>query len=206
MLRAGELSPCARGLHVSDELDPVEPVELDARYPERIRYLADAIHGVLGVQYAWDIGCGRGMLVARLRELGWQAVGLEGDLKAVAAAVEGSRVLGFDLRLHARVESRDVVICTEVAEHVDARWADRVVDQVCNAARAAIVWSAAPPGQEWPGHVNLQPPGYWLDKFFARGWEPDDGMTQRLRDLMALVHAQHCEARDNFWILRPRLA
>ena len=84
----------------------VEHVELDATYPERIRVLAECIHDVCGFRMqrrprsAVNLGCGEGMLVERLRELGWRAIGLEGSKQAIAQAVPAAKryVVPFDLR------------------------------------------------------------------------------------------------------------
>ena len=74
----------------------------------------------------------------------------------------------------------DVFVCTEVAEHLPASAADRLVDLVCLATRW-VVFTAAPPGQGGVDHVNEQPREYWMEKFNARGFVEDTAMTEALR-------------------------
>ncbi len=54
------------------------------------------------------------------------------------------------------------------AEHVAAGSADRLVDLV-TAIAPRVAFTAAPPGQGGVGHVNEQPPEYWIERFAARG-------------------------------------
>ena len=95
----------------------------------------------------------------------------------------------------------DVAICTEMAEHLPESRADDVVKSVAERALKCIVWSAAQPGQEWEGHVNMQPPAYWLEKFARYGWIVDEYATGKLRALMVFQQAQHWMGVTNFHIL-----
>jgi 2-polyprenyl-3-methyl-5-hydroxy-6-metoxy-1,4-benzoquinol methylase len=171
------------------------------------RRLADCIHEVVGVQgTAVDIGCGIGLQTKRLQELGWGIQGLDDAPAAIEMREPGVQVDVFDLTLppgaHAGV--LDTVICTETAEHIPAEHADVIVDNITARARKFIVWSAAAPGQEWEGHVNLQPPAYWLEKFAAHGWVPAQTKTTKLRERMFETSAQHVLGRQNFFVLVPK--
>jgi hypothetical protein len=77
------------------------------------------------------------------------------------------------------------------------------VSAVASGGNSAIVWSAAHEGQGGTDHVNEQPPGYWLERFAAEGWKPDDVRTKALRALIMLWHAQHEYCVDNFYLLVP---
>lgn len=170
------------------------------------RRLADCIHAVVGVQAsAVDIGCGIGLQTRRLLEHGWLIRGLDDAPAAVEMCEPGVSVARFDLTVPATAERRvDTVICTETAEHVPAEHADQVVANVAGLATKFIVWSAAAPGQDWSGHVNLQPPAYWLERFALLGWVPAQAKTNRLRDLMLTTNAQHVLGRQNFFVLVPK--
>lgn len=64
----------------------------------------------------------------------------------------------------------DIVLCTEVAEHLDPEYADHLVDTICKSAGKFILFSAAIPGQSGVGHKNEQWQSWWSQKFFERGW------------------------------------
>jgi hypothetical protein len=170
------------------------------------RRLADCIHETLKASFVIDLGAGLGYVAGRLRELGWRAYAC--DLYAPEDLREPPEEMwarSFDLRVPpAPSDPWPIVVCTETAEHIPEAYADIVVQSVAARATHGIVWSAAQPGQEWPGHVNLQPAAYWLEKFAALGWMPDEPRTTRLRQLMLERHAQHEYAAANFFILTPR--
>jgi hypothetical protein len=98
----------------------------------------------------------------------------------------------------------DVVICSEVAEHVYESRAEALVSSVCAIADKRVIWSAARPGQEWEGHVNLQLPAYWLEKFDRNGFAVNKEKTTCLRKLMLDLRAQHCGASENFFVMDRR--
>lgn len=172
------------------------------------RRLADCISDVVGVQAsALDIGCGIGLQTRRLMELGWKIAGADDAPAAVEMREPDVEVDAFDLTKLVQLDTHvvnDTVICTETAEHIPAEHADTIVDNITKLARRFIVWSAAAPGQEWEGHINLQPPSYWLEKFAARGWVPAQTKTLRLRELMVERNAQHVLGRQNFFVLVPK--
>lgn len=163
------------------------------------RRLAESIALVLpGTWSAIDFGAGTGTVAARLIELGWKVTASDLFCPEDLGEVPLARI---DLTKPFELRSRfHVAISTETAEHILAEHADQVVRNVADAAADYIVWSAAQPGQEWPGHVNLQPPAYWVDKFRAHGWHVLPGETKALRDFMRAREAQHHYARDNFHV------
>ena len=72
----------------------------------------------------------------------------------------------------------DVAISMEVAEHLPGSVADRYVDFLVSLSNI-VVLTAAPPGQGGTDHVNEQPASYWITKFQQRGFEQDEGLSQR---------------------------
>jgi SAM-dependent methyltransferase len=134
-----------------------------------------------------DFGCGPGMLIERLRELGHHVVGYEGSQHGIDYASDAIRpsIIKADLTMLRANGSADVVISTEVAEHLDARDADRFVELLCASARTAIVITAAPPGQGGHHHVNCQPCEYWVEKFAANGWAYSPEETGALQGVWA---------------------
>jgi hypothetical protein len=175
---------------------------------DNYRKLADCIHQIIGPQPSClDVGCGIGLQTARLMELGWRSVvGAEHSHLALEMREPGVTMLLFDLtKVSPSFPGKSAcVICTETAEHIPAEHADAIVTNVSQSASDVIVWSAAVPGQEWPGHIHLQPPGYWLEKFSERGWVVDEPRTRSLQDLMIQTRAQHWAAASNFHVLIPK--
>jgi SAM-dependent methyltransferase len=147
-----------------------------------------------------DIGCGTGAQTARLAELGWTAVGV--DVFDVHPE-PGFAFRNVDLLEVGAKLVYDVVLCTETAEHIEESRADKLVDAVARRARSAIVWSAAVPGQEWEGHVNLKPREWWLNIFKAYGWIPNMTVTNELRRSIVETGAQQYmePGVSNFFIL-----
>ena len=100
-----------------------------------------------------DIGCGTGELLLALRRLDIEGVGLEYS----SAALEIARSKGVDVRSHNLEQPldrqatyrADVRISTEVAEHLDANYADPFVDFLCRTSDT-VVMTAAEPGQGGP--------------------------------------------------------
>jgi SAM-dependent methyltransferase len=168
--------------------------------------LGNCISALLGgPRTVFDIGCGAGLVIARLQELGHDVRGVDGSSHAIAAAPKEieNRVAQRDVCASTRFSiEADVVICTEVAEHLEAEHADTLVEVVARSARKMIVWSAAPPGQGGVDHCNEQPPEYWLERFAEKGWAPDRVPTDALRILMWEWKAQHGYARSNFHVLK----
>jgi SAM-dependent methyltransferase len=171
---------------------------------EPMRRLAECIHEVVGRQEtALDIGCGLGAVTKRLAELGWGVLGLDGT--TLARQLAEIDVTHFDLGAPSEpVVRAHCVVCTETAEHLPESVSDIIVHNVSRRARDVIVFSAAQPGQEWPGHVNLKPIAWWLARFWMAGWRPDWGATRRLQALMRARRAQHEYCAANFHVLRPR--
>ena len=66
----------------------------------------------------------------------------------------------------------DLVLCLEVAEHLEPASAATIIDTL-TAHGDRILFSAAAPGQPGMHHVNCQWPDYWQRLFNARGFACD---------------------------------
>jgi 2-polyprenyl-3-methyl-5-hydroxy-6-metoxy-1,4-benzoquinol methylase len=146
-----------------------------------------------GVEYSVDAGCGPGMLVRRLAHRGLMTWGFEGSTHALDYAREfapetnwSALIAHADLRslstlnhFHNEHRRPELVICTEVLEHVEVQHAERVVQLLCS-PMAPVVVTAAPPGQDGHHHVNCQPPAYWISLFEAQGAFYDGDLTNEM--------------------------
>lgn len=158
--------------------------------PWRLEYnaIADALASQLNFDSALDLGCGNAFILARLRELGKTVRGIDGSRAALSAAPPeiNDAITVADLTAPlAHIGVFDLVICTEVAEHLPASFADVLVANVCRASRSLVYFTAAIPGQGGHHHVNEQPHDYWIKKFARRNFQLDHAATIELRCTLA---------------------
>lgn len=142
--------------------------------------MARSLDKMLRPRSVIDVGCGRGWW------LEWWAahrpdvrvVGHDGcaDLiKANEQCDPSVRHLIWSLDLRERGWWKscggpwDLVICVEVAEHLDETAADGLIDGLCRLG-PTVFFSSARPGQKGRHHVNLRDKDYWVSKFRARGY------------------------------------
>jgi SAM-dependent methyltransferase len=132
-----------------------------------------------------DLGCGTGELLAAFRDRGVTTYGLENSSAAIHRCAErGLRVDKLDLETSnwsPAIGMHDVVVSTEVAEHLPATCADRYVCLMCAASRRWVVLTGATPGQGGTDHVNEQPHEYWIQKLAARGFSYHRDLSERWR-------------------------
>jgi 2-polyprenyl-3-methyl-5-hydroxy-6-metoxy-1,4-benzoquinol methylase len=122
-----------------------------------------------------DVGAGTGAFAAEAQRQGYNVTAIERSRHGRRIAKEhGVRALPFDLKSNppARVSGRyDLAYCFEVAEHVPATLADRLVAFLCQLA-PSVVLTAATPGQGGTGHINEQPANYWTQRFAGHQYLP----------------------------------
>lgn len=135
-----------------------------------------------------DIGCGAGLYLKEFDKRGIKRlIGLDGSPAASAEfLLDKSRLVIFDLAKKYNFEKKyDLGLCLEVAEHLRAEDADILVETV-TAASDNIIFSAAAVGQgpRSIGHINEQPPGYWIEKFQRKNFSYLDSRTAAMRKEM----------------------
>lgn len=149
------------------------------------------VANILGEQLAFnsviDVGCGPGLILERLRQLEYDVTGLDGSKFALEKAPKSVPIQLVDLTTWdpAPGDARDLVICSELLEHIPAEHADKLVDTITSLARERIFLTAATPGQGGHGHVNEQPNSYWIEKVTRRGFRYDAWGTDRMRAALA---------------------
>lgn len=157
------------------------------KYPERLNYsviekeeqpFVDRLSLYIKTEFdpnnILDIGCGPGHYVKTLRRLGLNATGIDIDPR-----VENQKFL-IKESLFDTKQNADLVMCIEVAEHIEENLADQVVEKVANATNKTLIWTAAIPGQEGIGHINCQPKSYWAEKFQKVGLKRDTDAEEKL--------------------------
>jgi SAM-dependent methyltransferase len=144
--------------------------------------MADAIIAAFSPSTVIDVGCGSGNLLLALKIRGVRGVGYEYSAAALALCRQRALdVRRLDIERDPMPSGRaDVVISTEVAEHLPESCADRFVDLLTGLADN-VVLTAALPGQGGTDHVNEQPNEYWIAKFAGRGLFLDEMITSLWR-------------------------
>ena len=163
-------------------------------HPERINYnqideeekpmsrtLAKWIKEELNPNSVLDIGCGPGTYVESLRDTGINAVGLDLD----------DRVIGKDYLTHKSLfdivdEQAEVVLCFEVAEHIEQEREDEVVQKVVSTVGKTLIWTAAAVGQGGIGHINCKDKKEWAKKItnagLTRNIEREEQLKKYIRE------------------------
>jgi SAM-dependent methyltransferase len=139
-----------------------------------------------------DVGCGTGAFAAEFARRGCSAVGLERSLYGRKLALR-QRVDCRDFDLTRTIpadvpEKFDLVYCFEVAEHLPAPLGDKLVNYLCG-FNSPVVFSAAQPGQGGTGHVNEQPPAYWIQRFQRHGFPFEPLTTNKMRSSFRVNNA-----------------
>lgn len=146
-------------------------------FPERMNYdvieseekpmanqLAKWIKEELNPDSVLDIGCGPGTYVESLLDTGINATGLDIDDR-----VYGKHYLKHQSLFDITDEKADVVICLEVAEHIEQEREDEVVEKVVSTVGKTLIWTAAAVGQGGIGHINCKNKEEWAEKITKAG-------------------------------------
>lgn len=159
---------------------------LDATYKRSCEVIAESIVKVFHPKSVVDIGCGPGVLLLALKKRGLICQGLDYSSASVKICRQNALdVTRFDIRHDTlpKDSDADLVVSTEVAEHLPENYADRFVDILCSIADNVII-TAAEPAITYVGdhtHVNEQPKEYWIDKFGDRGFRYNEDISTQFR-------------------------
>jgi SAM-dependent methyltransferase len=138
-----------------------------------------------------DLGCGRGMWLAKWRaRRAAEVIGVDGPYVEIERLhIPRSAFVPRDLSTTLSLGRRfDLVQSLEVAEHLPESAADQFVDNVVNHGDL-VLFSAAIPGQGGERHVNEQPLDYWRNKFLARQYDAFDFLRPLIKE----------DRRVSFW-------
>jgi glycosyltransferase involved in cell wall biosynthesis len=144
------------------------------------RRLTSWIKDNLNPQQVLDLGCGPGTYVECFRDQGVNAFGYDTDVR-----VEGKDYLVckslFDVE-----ETGDVVLCMEVAEHIESSNNLKIVEAMTKTLEpeGLLIWTAAKPGQGGVGHINCQTKDYWEDLFATQPLQRCLDVEEQLADAM----------------------
>lgn len=124
-----------------------------------------------------DVGCAEGHAVHWWRE-NTEAIaeGIDGSPKAIDVAPENCFLHDLCDSAYFSKLPPDVVWCSEVAEHIEDKYVDKLLLTLTQ-AKKAVVMSHAWPGQGGYRHVNCRSTSYWVNQFRKYGWELDRAAT-----------------------------
>jgi SAM-dependent methyltransferase len=118
-----------------------------------------------------DVGCGSGAWSRAFLENDVPSLrAIDGDYARSSLLIDDAHFTSVNLaNFDGNFGTFDLVVCIEVAEHLDADRAAGFVQLLCKHSRA-VLFSAAPPGQGGTHHVNEQPLSYWVKHFAKCGY------------------------------------
>ena len=174
--------------------------------------IADSIMGEFSPSSVVDVGCGTGVLLLTLEKRGVpKCRGVEYSEEALDICRQrGLDVIKFDLEGSGQLGLKaDIVVSTEVAEHLPASCSDRYVDTLCGIADTVIL-TASPPSSGGVDHVNEQPNQYWVEKFVSRNYRylrelsmkwreqwKDNGVTICYTTSLMIFQRENDKGKDN---------
>lgn len=142
--------------------------------------LAAWIKSYLNPRDALDLGCGPGIHTYALNDNDVPCIGIDIDDR-----VDEKNYLRQESMLELNGKyTADLVICFEVAEHIDPMHNDEIVNQIYQSLKSGsiLMFTAAQPGQGGVGHINNRPKSYWKNKFEQTGLIYDDQMVKECID------------------------
>ena len=134
-----------------------------------------------------DIGCGNGYFLEAFPSH-TDRIGIEASPHCLPEAHRDirRRILLLDASIQFILGCQyELVICTEVGEHLPEVASDTLVNNITNHAHYMVFFSAATPGQGGHDHLNEQPHEYWIEKFSERGFTVDEKRTKEIREFAA---------------------
>ena len=152
-----------------------------------------------------DFGCGTGDILAPFEDKGVQVRGVDGSrANKKYSKIKSENFIVYDLRKkYDSGERYDLCFCLEVAEHIEEKYSDTLIDAL-TASSETVIFTAAPPGQEGKNHVNLKPYEWWQEKFKDRGFLLDTGMTDKLKTEMKNISGIQWWYLNNMMVFKKR--
>jgi len=131
-----------------------------------------------------DVGCGIGTWLRAAQEcgvndvFGVDGIALEPDQLLVSPTLFRQQDLTQTWNLGRRF---DVALCLEVAEHLEERFAELLIESLVKHSDRVVFGAACAP-QSGQGHVNCQWPAYWQHLFNKQGYVCSDEIRWRIWD------------------------
>ena len=153
------------------------------------RSIASWLVGNLNFDQALDIGCGNAHLLAALARSKKMVWGIEPYLESALPYIPPEIrhcIVSLDAAtLIPEMYRSDLVICTEVAEHLPPGSEAALVGNFVRLTGRWLYFSAAPPGQPGGvGHINERPHEFWVEVIKCAGFAFDGKRTAEIRSYL----------------------
>ena len=132
-----------------------------------------------GIASVLDLGSGAGNAALFFHRRGLAVLAVDGFRPSVLSSIFPAIML--DLTRQAVTTRVDLVHCQEVAEHIEERYLDNLLNSML--CGKMIIMTHALPGQSGMHHVNLQPSEYWIHQLEKRNAIYLEEDTRRIRKL-----------------------
>jgi SAM-dependent methyltransferase len=191
---------------MSSDMDVPPAAKLDATYDDEFfddlenlvessaTTIVPLVGDLLHLASVLDVGCGRGTWLRVFNEHGVDDfVGVDGSHVEHALEIPKEAFRARDLQLPFDLGRRfDLVVSLEVGEHLRPSCADEYVATLV-AHGPAVLFSAAVPFQDGPGHVNESWQSTWAARFATHGYQPFDVIRPEVwsDDHVAFWYAQN---------------
>lgn len=160
---------------------------------ESVEIIAEWICSNLDVRRVLDVGCGPGHLMAALHRRGVHVYGVDISTAAESIVIaKGLPFQRFDLTGESQLPGSpwDLVVCCEVAEHLQEKYAVTLVEKLTEAGDVIFMTAAEPNPNGVTGlyHYNEKPNEYWIRLMEEAGWRLDARATRNAREYFAINH------------------
>jgi len=158
--------------------------DADERQSELYGVFAEALVRLRAPVSVVDVGCGSGLMLAKLAKHGVRVLGVDGSRAAFRRARISVPVVRANLEHGVPELGRfDMCLCIEVAEHLRAKSGPGLVHGLTRLSDT-IVFTAASPGQGGTAHLNERPYSYWRSLFAEEGFT-QSGLRDQLLEAIA---------------------
>lgn len=146
------------------------------------------LKNISGINSVLDVGCGTGSWLIKWQENGVKDVlGVDGSyINKEQLKIPENLFVAHNLSEELDLKRKfDLVQCLEVAEHIDEKFADILIDNLTRHGDV-IFFSSATPGQGGSGHINEKPHNYWQKKFLEHHFIAIDFLRPALQGNKAI--------------------
>lgn len=146
--------------------------------------VAEIINAHIPFHTVFDVGCGMAIYLEELHRLGKEALGCDFSVEGLKISPKQFTVFQADATKPIALNRKyDLLICFEVAEHVQKKYSRQLVFN-CTSNSDTVLFTAAPVGQGGVGHINEQPYEFWIDLFSEQGFTLNQELSEKMRAQM----------------------
>jgi len=146
--------------------------------------VAEIINANIAFNSVFDIGCGMGIYLEEFHRLGKESLGCDFSVDSLRISPKQFTIFQADATRPILLNKKfDLVVCFEVAEHIQKKYSRQLVTN-CTNNSDTVLFTAAPVGQGGVGHINEQPYEFWINLFSEQGFSLDHDLSLAMRSQM----------------------